>query len=424
MCPADRPAANYIARCFTVIFRLLVLLFLVLGVVYDLALNVVKYRSAGNPTPENLADVYDPETYAKWKRYSAEKCRLAIIKTACVFVCDFVLLCTNVYAAFAALIPQSDLWQLWSAVLLICAVSTVFSIIFRYIDTMVIEQKYGFNRSNMKTFVFDCLRSALLELALAALLTWLVAWLYSTMGGYMILLFAGVMLCISLISSFLYPFLSRIGNKFVPLEEGELKDRLMELLTRHGYRVRAIEVMDASRRTTKANAYFTGFGKTKTIVLFDNLINTMTPDEICAIFAHELGHGLNKDTLKKGILSFFSNLVLGVVAWLAVYFVGLHTAFGFEYVNFGFAYILMGIGLNLVLPLMSLATNAHSRHCEYRADRQAVREGYGPALISGLKKLSRGNFSHLAPSRLNVVLEYSHPPMSQRIEAIEKELNQ
>ena len=182
--------------------------------------------------------------------------------------------------------------------------------------------------------------------------------------------------------------------------------------------------MYASRRTTKANAYFTGFGKTKTIVLFDNLINTMTPDEICAIFAHELGHGLNKDTLKKGILSFFSNLVLGVVAWLAVYFVGLHTAFGFEYVNFGFAYILMGIGLNLVLPLMSLATNAHSRHCEYRADRQAVREGYGPALISGLKKLSRGNFSHLAPSRLNVVLEYSHPPMSQRIEAIEKELIQ
>ena len=404
------------------IYRVLIILFLILGTAYDLVLNIVQYRSAGNPTPANVADVYDAETYAKWKRYSAEKCRLSIIKTVCVFVCDLILLMANVYAAFANLLPDSDLWQLLSVVLLTCAVSTVFSVIFRYIDTLVIEQKYGFNRTGMKTFIFDCLRSALLELALAVLLVWLVAWLYTTMGGYMILLFAGVLLCISLISAFLYPFFSRIGNKFTPLEEGELKDRLMELLTRRGYHVRAIEVMDASRRTTKLNAYFTGFGKTKTIVLYDNLVNTMTTDEICAVFAHELGHGLHKDTLKRGILSFFSNLVLGVVAWLAVYFIGLHTAFGFEYVNFGFAYILMGIGLNLIQPLMALVTNAHSRYCEYRADRQAVQEGYGQAMISGLKTLAQENFSHLAPSKLNVVLEYSHPPMSQRIDAIEKEM--
>ena len=402
--------------------RTLVLLFLILGSAYDLVLNIVRYRSANNPTPENLADVYDTETYRKWKHYSAEKCRLSILKTVCVFVCDLLLLVTNVYAAFAGLLPDSNLWQLWSAVLLASAAGILFSVIFGYIDTMVIEQKYGFNRSSLKTFLFDCLRKALLELALAALLTWLVAWLYTTMGGYMILLFAGVLLGISLVMSFLYPFLSRVGNKFVPLEDGELKDRLMVLLERNGYKVRAIEVMDASRRTTKSNAYFTGFGKTKTIVLYDNLVNTMTSDEICAIFAHELGHGLHKDTLKRSILSFFSNLVLGVVAWLAVHFVSLHAAFGFPYVNFGFAYILMGIGLNLIQPLMALATNAHSRYCEYRADLQAVREGSGQALISGLKKLSRENFSHLAPSRLNVVLEYSHPPMSQRIAAIEKEM--
>lgn len=401
-------------------YKLLVLALFILGAAYDLVLNIVRYRSAGNPTPENLADVYDAETYEKWKRYSAEKCRMAIIKTACCFVCELILLCTNVYAAFAGLLPDSMLWQLWSAVILVVGVDSVWSVIFRYVDTMVIEQKYGFNRSSVKTFIVDCVRSIVLELALAVLLTWLVAWLHSAMGAYMILLFAGVTVGFSLVISFLYPILSRIGNKFVPLEEGELKDRLMEMLTRHGYRVRAIEVMDASRRTTKSNAYFTGFGKTKTIVLYDNLLNAMTADEICAIFAHELGHGLHKDTLKRGVLSFFSTLMIGVVAWLAVHFTGLHTAFGFAQMNYGFAYILMGIGLSLIQPLMGLATNAYSRRCEYRADRQAIKEGYGPAMISGLKALSRANFAHLAPAKLNVVMEYSHPPMSQRVEAIEK----
>ena len=402
------------------LYQIVVFALLILGAAYNLTLNIVRYRSAGNPTPENLADVYDEETYAKWKRYSAENCRVAIIKTICSFVSELILLCTGVYAAFAGLLPDSKLWQIWGVVLLTMGVDTVWDIIFRYVDTMVIEQKYGFNRSSVKTFIADCVRSTLLNLGLALLLTWLIAWLHSALGAYMILLFAGVMLAFSLVISFLYPLLSRIGNKFVPLEDGELKDKLMEMLTRHGYKIRAIEVMDASRRTTKSNAYFAGFGKSKTIVLYDNLINTMTADEICAIFAHELGHGLYKDTLKRGVLSFFSMLIMGAVAWLVVELTDLHTVFGFAQMNYGFAYVLMGIGLGMIQPLIGLATNAYSRYCEFRADRQAVAEGYGPALISGLKNLSRADFAHLAPAKLNVVLEYSHPPMSQRVEAIEK----
>jgi STE24 endopeptidase len=113
-------------------------------------------------------------------------------------------------------------------------------------------------------------------------------------------------------------------------------------------------------------------------------------------------------------------LIMGAVAWLAVELTSLHTAFGFAQMNYGFAYVLMGIGLSMIQPLIGLATNAYSRYCEFRADRQAVAEGYGPALISGLKNLSRADFAHLAPAKLNVVLEYSHPPMSQRVEAIEK----
>ena len=287
---------------------------------------------------------------------------------------------------------------------------------------MVIEQKYGFNRTSIKTFIGDRIRSLLLGFVLSFLLAYAVWGFYTLVGVWMIPIFAGAMLIFSLVISFLYPIFSRIGNKFTPLEEGELKDNLMSLLTKHGYSVKAIEVMDASRRTTKLNAYFTGFGKLKTIVLYDNLVNSMSPDEICAVFAHELGHGLYKDVLKGQILNFFNMLIMGAVAWAAVSFAELHTAFGFEEVNYGFTYILMGIFLGIIQPLTGMIMNARSRHAEYRADRQSVAEGYGTAMITALKKLARENFSHLAPSKINVVLEYSHPPLSERIAAIEKEL--
>jgi len=177
--------------------------------------------------------------------------------------------------------------------------------------------------------------------------------------------------------------------------------------------------MDASRRTSKLNAYFTGFGKMKTIVLYDNLINAMSTDEICAVFAHELGHGLNRDVLKQQIMNLGNMLLMAVVVWLAVREPMLHTAFGFAAVNYGFAYLLLNIGLGLVQPLTGMLTAAYSRHAEYRADRQAAEEGYGEALITGLKKLARENFADLSPSRAIVVLEYSHPPLSARIAALE-----
>jgi STE24 endopeptidase len=280
---------------------------------------------------------------------------------------------------------------------------------------MVIEEKYGFNRSTLKTFVTDQIRNFLLGIALSLVLVWLLSALHIALGDWMILLFALAVLAISLAISFLYPIFSRIGNKFVPLDEGELKDNLMTLLTKHGYHVKAIEVMDASRRTTKLNAYFTGFGKLKTIVLYDNLVNAMSTEEICAVFAHELGHGLHKDVLKMQIMNFGNLLLMALVAWLAVRNPQLHEAFGFAGINYGFANILISIMLGLVQPLSSLAMNAYSRAAEFRADRQAVQEGYGAAMVTALKKLAKENFAHLAPSPINVVLEYSHPPLSQRI---------
>ena len=186
-----------------------------------------------------------------------------------------------------------------------------------------------------------------------------------------------------------------------------------------GTRFDDIYVIDGSKHSTKANAYFTGFGKTKTIVLFDTLVQSMTTEEICAVFAHEMGHGLHKDTLKNQIFTFVQMLILGVLAWLTLRTPEIFTAFGFDQVNYGFALLLiMNVEFALVSPLFGLLTSHFSRRAEYRADAQAAREGYGDALIRALKKLSRENFADLSPSPILVALEYSHPTLSQRIDAI------
>lgn len=401
----------------------LIILVSLIGGLYGIILNIVQYRSANNPTPENLADVYDAETYIKWKKYSAEHSRLAIVSSIITGIIMLALLITDAYAAFASLFPSDEVVQILAVLLLEIAVSTVIGTVESYISNMVIEQKYGFNKTTMKTFVADRIRSLILNLVLSIALAYAVYGFYRLAGVWMIPIFAGAVFLFSLLITFLYPFFSRIGNKFVPLEEGELRDSLMSLLTKHGYQVKAIEVMDASRRTTKLNAYFTGFGKMKTIVLYDNLVNAMTPDEICAVFAHELGHGLHKDVPKRQVLNIGNMLLMGAVAFLAVSVPEMHTAFGFETINYGFAYLLMGIGLGIVQPFMGIIMNASSRAAEYRADRQAVAEGYGPAMITALKKLARENFAHLAPSKVNVVLEYSHPPLADRIAAVEKEIS-
>ena len=403
-------------------FMLIVIAVLALSSLYRIILNVVQFRSSRNPIPESVSDVYDEEEYSKWRKYNSEQCRLGMISTVVTFVCQLILLITNVYSAFASLFPADIFLQLIAVILFDTLVSTLVSVGFDYYETMVIEGKYGFNRSTVKTFAADKIRGLILELVIGIGLSALLASLHITMGNWLILLFAGAVFVITLLISFLYPVFSRMGNKFVSLEEGELRDKLMGLLTKHGYKVKAIEVMDASRRTTKLNAYFTGFGKMKTIVLYDNLVNALTTDEICAVFAHELGHGLHKDVLKRQIMNFGNLALMAVLAWGAVSVPQFYTAFGFDSVNYGFAFLLIGIALSTVQPLTGILMNAHSRRAEFRADKQAVKEGYGESLVTGLKLLARENFAHLSPSSLLVALEYSHPPLAKRIERILEEV--
>lgn len=400
--------------------KAVILIIMTVIYLYEMAVHVINRRSVNNRIPENVSDVYDPESYRKWRRYHGEKSGQAMITTTASWIISMLLMALNAYAAFAGLFPTTLFMQML-AVIILSAAADLLLIPAAWHDTMHIEEKYGFNRSSGKTFWLDQIKSFLINLVLMTIIGALLIWIHQALGDLLIIVFAGIMMLLVLLIVFLYPVFSKIFNKFTPLEDGELKDRLTALLEKHGYHVRAIQVMDASRRTTKSNAYFNGFGKMKTIVLYDTLLSQMSADEICAVFAHELGHGLHRDTLRNQVFTFVQMLILAVLAWLTLRSAGLYPPFGFDGVNYGFAMILiMSVEFALVAPLFGLLTNYFSRKAEYRADEQAVKEGYGDALITGLKKLSRENLSDLSPSPVLVKLQYSHPTLSQRIAAIEK----
>ena len=392
---------------------------------YKLTLLAIKRKSFSNPIPENVKDIYDEEKFQKWRMYSAEKSRWELWQTLSSFVITFLLILTDAFSAFSKLFGTNFYWCSLGVTLLTVITDTVTGCVFGYVDSMIVEQKYGFNKTTKATFIADQVKGLVISLILSLGLTALLATFHLWLGKLMPVVFAAALFLFILFITFLYPFFSRIFNKFTPLEDGELKDKLTGLLEKNGYRVRAIQVMDASRRSSKSNAYFTGFGKTKTIVLFDTLVASSTPDEICAVFAHEMGHGIHKDTLKNQALSLLNVCLIALCAYLTVSCAELYKPFGFDSVNYGFAMVLVGeIELAIISPLLGLFSAWHSRRAEFRADRQAVVEGYGKDLISALKTLARENFSHLAPSPLIVKLEYSHPPLSERIKAIEEGMKQ
>ncbi len=408
--------------------KLIILIIFGISVAVNLIISIIKYRSANNQIPENVSDIYDSETYLKWQKYHGELCRVSLIGDIISAVVMFVLLLTNTHSALISAlgIPRTNPYL---GVLVIIAfqaiLETLIGLPIQYINTMKIEEKYGFNRSTMKTFVKDQILGFILQLFLSLLIAYAMLFSHQWLGNLMILVFSLVMCAFVLVANLVFPLLSKLQNKFTPLPEGELRDKLTALLTNHGYTVKSIEVMDASRRTTKSNAYFSGFGKEKRIVLYDNLVNSMTDDEICAVFAHELGHGLNKDIPKSLARGCVNMILISILAWLTVNISWIYLDFGFGAISYGFAYLVLGTaGLPFLSLIFGIVNNALSRRAEYRADSQAISEGYGEALISGLKKLSRENFSHLSPSKIIVILEYSHPPISERVEAIQGKIQE
>lgn len=402
-------------------YKLIAVIAITLTFFFQTFMKWLEMKSAEREIPENVADVYDKPAYSKWLQYYKEKSLLSFVRHLLTYLTVYLMLGLNAYAWIVwGLSPAGDYAAAAVVLTADMLVGLLVAIPCDYVNSMVVEQKYGFNKMTKKTFFLDRIKSVAIELAVMCGLCCLFIWLHKTLGNWMIPVFTGIAFLLLLLMVFLYPVFSKIFNKFEPLPEGELRDRLCGLLEENGCTVGEIKVMDGSRRSTKANAYFSGFGRTKTIVLYDTLLEQMSADEIVAVFAHEMGHNKHKDNLMMQMMSLFNLVVMVLLVWALVSVPDIYGYFGFDRVNYGFAFYLLGtVCLPFLSPFLGLFSSALSRRFEYRADRFAKERGYGNALISALKVLARNSFVCLSPHPLLVRLTYSHPTVSQRIAALE-----
>ena len=397
---------------------------IVIGIVFlfETWMEYLNSQSTKREIPENVKDVYDEEAYTKWMNYDRDKNRLSFISHVSMYLFIFVLIGFDGYARIISWLGVSGPYE--SAVAVTMAdllISMLYAVPISYVNNMIIEQKYGFNRMTKKTFVIDRIKEFIINGFISCALVIIFAITHLLLGDWLLVVFTIIMLIVILLAMVLAPVFSRIYNKFEPLPEGNLRNRLTELLENNGCTVRAIDVVDGSKRSSKANAYFVGFGKVKKIVLYDTLLEQMSEDEIVAVFAHEVGHNKHKDTLVMYGLNVINIAMFVVFAWALAKWDVIYTSFGFSEVNYGFAFILLSnVCMALVAPLFHLFVNFVIRKREYAADRFAAENGYGKELITALKTLSKNSFVCLNPHPLVVNITYSHPTLSQRIAAIEK----
>ena len=402
-------------------------IFVIISYLLSTAFSSFKKRLSdsyvGKELPENIRDVYDEDEYNRWKAYRKEGQNLSRIEKIVTAILFLSFLLFNLHSKVFYAINANDYVRYLFALTVISLISDVISLPFDYYDTFVIEEKYGLNTSTKKTFFLDAIKEFIIGMVLSYGLLVLIMLLYNRFGNVGIIWICLAIVAISLlISVFAMTFLS-IFNKFTPLEDGELKTKLLDLCGKYGIKVKKIVVKDASRRTTTANAFCTGIGNTKTISLDDNLIKDYTTDQIVAVFAHEFAHAKFKHMFKSlpfGILRTVLTIsALGVLFNIS----SLYTDFGFMELNYMMAVQCLSYFIWPFSTLLDLVSNKISRDHEYQADAFAAKEGYGEDLISCLKKLCKESLSNINPHPWIVKMDYSHPTLSQRIDAIRKVAN-
>lgn len=301
------------------------------------------------------------------------------------------------------------------------------SLPFDWHETFGIEEKFGFNKSTPKTFILDRIKGLFLAAIIGLPIIAGILWIFQAVPNAWIWAWAFVTF-VQLLITYLAPSLILpLFNKFTPMPEGELRTKIEELGTSCGFPLEGVFVIDGSKRSTKANAYFTGFGKHKKIALFDTLIDKSTTPEILAILAHEIGHfklGHIKQRLFVGILQMALIFFLIGLATdkNGIFAKHLHDVFFVNQISTHTGLVFFMILLEPASKLLSVLANAWSRKHEFEADAYAAKStGTPEALAASLKKLSSDHLSHPAPHKLRVILDYSHPPLLQRLQALNKE---
>jgi len=394
----------------------------------DFIATLLNLKALSPELPREFSDVFDAERYARSQAYTRESARFEIIHssfslaTLLVFwtLGGFGWLDGVARGLVSAEIPAGLVF-----LGLLFVGQTLLHLPFSIYDTFVIEEKFGFNKTTPKTFVIDQIKglllAAVLGLPLVAGLLWIFghvahAWLWAW----------GFFVTFQLFLTWLAPTLILpLFNKFTPMADGPLLRAIHAMAEKCGFPLAEISVMDGSKRSTKANAFFTGFGKTKKIALYDTLVEEQTQDELVAVLAHEIGHFKLRHIVQRLAVSVVQAaalfFLLGLVIDGGTFSRALFDAFGVEKISPHVGLVLFGLLFAPASRLLGIAAAAWSRKHEFEADAYAAKAtGQPEALVSALKKLSAKNLSNLTPHPFRVFLDHSHPPVLVRIAALRR----
>ncbi len=408
---------------------LILILIIILSFLFGLWFDWLNDCHRTNKLPPELQDIYDNDKYQKSIIYGKVNFRFGLITSSFSIIVTVGLL---MFGGFAWLsdqvvsITDNFIYQSLLFFGIIFFANDIINLPFSVYDTFVIEKKFGFNKTTIKTFILDKIKSWILSIILGGLILGLILYFYQITGNRF---WIWAWMLVSGFSIFMAMFYANLivplFNKQTPLKAGELQDAIRQFAEKVNFKLDNIFVINGSKRSTKANAYFTGLGPKKRIVLYDTLIEQMTTDEIVAVLAHEIGHYKRKHVLRS---IFISIIHTGILLWFFSLFAEskslssalLTSPFGYHSVNTGHTYfflnmIVFAILYSPVSMLLSIIMNIFSRRNEYQADQFAKENGLANQLISGLKKLSSNNLSNLSPHPGYVFIHYSHPTLLQRI---------
>jgi STE24 endopeptidase len=390
----------------------------------DKVLDYLNSKHFDDDIPVELADVYEKEEYEKSQAYKKTNAQFSnitglfsLVVTLAFFFLDGFQFVDEIARSYSSNSIVITLVFFGIIILSSDIINTPFS----YYKTFVIEEKFGFNKTTVKTFFLDKIKGLLMTAILGGGILALIVWFYEYAGSNF---WVYAWILVAVFSIFMNMFYSKLivplFNKQTPLEDGELKSAIQEYAGKVGFKLNNIFVIDGSKRSTKANAYFSGFGAQKRITLYDTLINDLETEEIVAVLAHEVGHYKRKHIIFNLISSI---LLTGFTLWLLSLFVSLpifSEALGVTIPSFHIGLIAFGILYSPISEITGLFMNIISRKFEYQADNYAKETFAGAPLISSLKKLSKKSLSNLTPHPAYVFMHYSHPTLLQRVKNLNK----
>ena len=392
---------------------------LVLQYLLDTFLDFLNAKNFLKDVPQELADVFDPDEYEKASKYHQEKYRFGLLKDGIMLLLVLAFLFLDGFAIVDNLVADysSNTYVRTLGFFGILALgSTMLSFPFSYYNTFTIEEKYGFNTTTKATFLSDIFKSGLLSILLGggilALFLWFYTWVGTSFWIYAWLVATLLMLFMNLFYSKL---LVPLFNKQTPLGAGQLKSAIEGYAQKVGFDLQHVFVIDGSKRSTKANAYFSGFGKQKRVTLYDTLLQDLEEDEIVAVLAHEVGHYKRKHIVFNMLSSVILTGLLLYLLSLCIQLPALSMALGVETPSFHAGLMAFFLLYSPISITTGLIMNYLSRKFEFQADNYAKETFASSPLISSLKKLSKNNLSNLTPHPAYVFVHYSHPPLLARI---------